>query len=164
MTGTPEALYRGCVFRAEHDSSYDFWNSPDPRWKLCLAFNATTPGEADDVHYFIATSQVNYFRENPHLLSDVLIIQPNEYKFFPAETAIDFRDLRVVPWTKLQSKGLRILGYLTDEGPRSVESATLGCANIRAIAGCVQRRGYESRPAFRGTRRGTGTVVRGRDG
>ncbi len=122
MAGTPVALSRGCVFRAEHDSSYDFWNSPDPRWKLCLAFNVTPPTEADDVHYFIATSQLNYFRENPHLLSDVLILPRNEYIFFPEETAIDFRDLRVVPWPKLQSKGLRILGRLSDEDIRRCES------------------------------------------
>jgi hypothetical protein len=106
-------LPRGCVFRAEHDSSYEFWNSDNPRWKLCLAFNVTPPEASDDVHYFIATSQLTYFRENPHLQSEILILPGNAYRFFPDETAIDFRELRVVSLTKLQSKGLRVLGYLT---------------------------------------------------
>jgi hypothetical protein len=113
---------RGCVFRAEHDSSYEFWNSADPRWKRCLAFNTTPCEPSGDVHYFIATSKLTYFRENPQLLSDVLIIPEKSYRFFPDETAIDFRDLRVVPLAKLQAKGLRILGDLTDEDVRRCES------------------------------------------
>lgn len=122
MTIAPVVLPRGCVFRAEHDASYDFWNSDDPRWKRCLAFNSTPPEPAGDVHYFVATSQINYFRENPHLLSEVLILQPNRYRFFPEETAIDFRDLRIVSLEKLQLKGLRILGNLTPEDVQRCES------------------------------------------
>lgn len=114
MPGTPD-LPRGCVFRAEHDSSYEFWKSDEPRWKRCLAFNAVPPAAADDVHYFIATSKLTYFRENPHFLSDILIFPANAYPFFPEETAIDFRDLRVVALAKLQSKGLRILGHITPQ-------------------------------------------------
>lgn len=112
MPGTPD-ISRGCVFRAEHDSSYEFWNSDEPRWKRCLAFNLVPPSASDDVHYFITTSKLTYFHENPHLLSDILILPANEYRFFPEETAIDFRDLRVVPLAKLQSKGLSILGQIT---------------------------------------------------
>jgi hypothetical protein len=113
MTSIPTFLQRGCAFRAEHDSSYEFWKSTNARWKLCLAFNSTPPAAAGDVHYFIATSKLTYFRENPHLLSDVLIFPPNTYSFFPEETAIDFRDLHIVPLAKLQANGLRILGQLT---------------------------------------------------
>ena len=113
MTSIPTTLQRGCVFRAEHDASYEFWKSADARWKLCLTFNSTPPEITGDVYYFIATSKLAYFRENPHLLSEVLIFPPNTYSFFPEETAIDFRDLRIVPFAKLQAKGLRILGQLT---------------------------------------------------
>jgi hypothetical protein len=113
MTSIPTRLQRGCVFRAEHDPSYDFWKSADARWKLCLTFNSTPPDATSDVHYFIATSKLTYFRENPQLLSEVLILPARTYSFFPEETAIDFRDLHIVPLTKLQSNGLRILGQLT---------------------------------------------------
>lgn len=68
-----------------------------------------------DVHYFIATSQVNYFREHTHLESEVLVLSANVYEFFPAETAIDFRDLRIAPMVKLQAKGLKVLGQLSEE-------------------------------------------------
>jgi hypothetical protein len=113
MSSIPTGLHRGCVFRAEHDSSYEFWKSADARWKLCLTFNATPPDATGDVHYFIATSKLTYFRENPHLLSEVLIFQPNTYSFFSEETAIDLRDLHIVPFVKLQSNGLRIVGELS---------------------------------------------------
>lgn len=106
-------LQRGSVFGAQHDSSYDFWASSDPRWKLCVVFNTTPPAASDDVQYFIATSQVNYFRENALLASEVLILPPGSYPFFPEETAIDFRDLRIVPRPKLESKGLKVLGDLS---------------------------------------------------
>ena len=79
---TPATLQRGCVFRAHHDSSYEFWISPEPRWKLCLAFNYTPADATGYVHYFIATSKLTYFRENPHLFSEVLIFPPNVYNFF----------------------------------------------------------------------------------
>jgi hypothetical protein len=113
MTSIPTFLQRGCVFRAEHDESYEFWKSADARWKLCLTFNSTPPAPTDDVHYFLATSKRTYFRENPHLLSEVVIFPPNTYSFFPEATAIDFRDLLIVPFVKLQANGLRILGKLT---------------------------------------------------
>lgn len=70
-------------------------------------------GPDDEVHYFIATSGVHYFRENPHLLSDVLIFPAKSYSFFPKETAIDFRELRVVTLKNLRQKNLRVLGYLS---------------------------------------------------
>jgi hypothetical protein len=120
------SLPRGSVFGAQHDSSYDFWASGDPRWKLCVAFNAVPPAAADDVHYFIATSQVNYFRENPQLESEVLILAPGSYSFFPEETAIDFRDLRIVPRAKLNSKGLKILGSLSEDDVRKCEAIIRG--------------------------------------
>lgn len=107
------ALQRGCVFGAEHDTSYDFWVSADPRWKRCLAFNTTPPEATEEVHYFLSTSQVNFFREHPQFGAEVLIFPANAYPFFPAETAVDFRDLRAVPMAKLQSKGLRVLGQLS---------------------------------------------------
>src|SRR5438105_2874652 len=113
MASSPTLLQRGCVFRSEHDPSYEFWKSADARWKLCLTFNSAPAEVTDDVHYFIATSKLTYFRENPHLLSEVLILPANTYSFFPDETAIDFRDLYIVPFAKLQSSGLRILGQLT---------------------------------------------------
>ena len=119
---TPATLRRGSVFRAHHDSSYEFWSSDEPRWKLCLAFNSAPPDPAGDVHYFLATSKLTYFRENPHLLSEVLIFPPNMYSFFPEETAIDFRDLRVVTFAKLQTNGLRVLGHLTTEDVKRCES------------------------------------------
>ncbi|HEV7573479.1 MAG TPA: hypothetical protein VGQ21_18430 [Thermoanaerobaculia bacterium] len=129
MTSIPTLLQRGCVFRAEHDASYEFWKSPDARWKLCLAFNSIPADTTSDVHYFIATSKLTYFRENPHLLSEVLIVPPNLYSFFPEETAIDFRDLHVVPFSKLQSNGLRVLGHLTPGDIQRCE-ATIRAARL----------------------------------
>jgi hypothetical protein len=85
MVAAP-TLPRGTVFGADHDDTYEFWNSPDPSWKRCLAFNVTPPTVTDEVHYFIATSQVNAFRENPQLLSDILVFPANSYPFFPKET------------------------------------------------------------------------------
>jgi len=123
MTSPRAALRRGSIFRAEHDSSFEFWKSAEPRWKLCLAFNSIPPATDGDVHYFIATSKIAYFRENPHLLSEVLLFPPNAYDFFPEETAIDFRELRIVPFAKLESKGLRILGQLTAVDIERCESA-----------------------------------------
>jgi hypothetical protein len=121
MTQTP-LIERGCVFGADHDSTYGFWISKDPRWKRCLAFNLTPPSVHDDVHYFIATSQVNYLREHPLLASDVRIFAANAYSFLPEETAIDFRELRVVPLAKLQTKGLKFLGKLSTDDIRSCET------------------------------------------
>lgn len=78
-----EELRRGCVFGADHDASLQFWVS-DPKCKRCLLFNAVPPTDAENAHYFIATaSGVDYFRENGHLLSDVLILPANSYPFFP---------------------------------------------------------------------------------
>jgi hypothetical protein len=129
MTSIPTRLQRGCVFRAEHDTSYEFWKSAESRWKLCLTFNSTSLEATGDVHYFIATSKLTYFRENPHLLSEVLIFQPNTYSFFPEETAIDFRDLHIVPFAKLQSNGLRIVGALTAADVERCE-ATIRAARL----------------------------------
>lgn len=117
----PQTLRRGSVFGAHHDSSYEFWQSSDPRWKLCLAFNSTPPDPAGDVYYFIATSKLTYFRENPQLLSEILILAAGSYAFFPEETAIDFRELRTAPLAKLLSKGLRVLGDLSAEDVRRCE-------------------------------------------
>lgn len=117
----PPQLERGCVFGADHDSTFGFWISRDPRWKRCLAFNFTPPPVNDDVHYFIATSRVNYFREHPLLMPDVRIFAASSYSFFPEETAIDFRELRVVPLAKLRTKGLKLLGKLSTDDLRSCE-------------------------------------------
>lgn len=123
----PPTLQRGRVFGAHHDSSYEFWQkSEPPRWKLCLAFNSEAPDAQGDVYYFIATSKVTYFRENPQLLSDVLILAKGSYPFFPEETAIDFRDLRSVPIVKLLSKGLRVLGDLSVDDIRKCETVIKG--------------------------------------
>jgi hypothetical protein len=54
---TARTLYRGMVFRAEHDSTYDFWGGEQPRNKLCLVFNAAPVSEGEDVHYFLTTLQ-----------------------------------------------------------------------------------------------------------
>ena len=120
-------LTRGCVFGATHDPSYDFWDVSQPaKWKLCVVFNVEEPAADDDqVHYFIAThSGVNYFRENPHLQSDVLILPANAYSCFPKETAIDFRNLRSVSLKKLRQKGMKILDHLsTDDIQRCVKVA-----------------------------------------
>jgi hypothetical protein len=85
------ALPRGTVFRAEHDSSYLLWQSDEPR-SIAVAFNLTLPSAAGDaVHYFLATSKVARFRENPTILDEVAIFAAGSYPFFPEETAIDFR-------------------------------------------------------------------------
>ena len=106
-------LERGCVFGADHDTTYKFWVS-QPKWKRCLLFNLSPPGDADDAHYFIATaSGVSYFYEHPLLLPDVLMFPASSYAFFPKETAIDFRELRIVPMKKLRQKNLKVLGYLS---------------------------------------------------
>lgn len=111
--GAAEELRRGCVFGADHDTSFNFWVA-DPKWKRCLLFNLSPPGNSDEAHYFIATaSGVHYFREHEHLLSDVLIFPAGAYPFFPKETAIDFRELCVVPVKKLRQKNLRLLGHLS---------------------------------------------------
>jgi len=121
MTSPPPTLQRGRVFGARHDASYEFWQSSDPRWKLCVAFNATPPELTDDIQYFMTTSKLTYFRENTHLASEVLILAAGSYLFFPEETAIDFRDLRSVPISKLLTKGLKILGDLTGEDVKRCE-------------------------------------------
>lgn len=119
----PPTLGRGRVFGAQHDSSYEFWQSTEPpRWKLCVSFNAEPPEPQGDVYYFIATSKLTYFRENPQLLSEILIFGKGSYAFFPEETAIDFRDLRTVPVAKLLSKGLRVLGDLSAKDVQRCEA------------------------------------------
>ena len=123
------SLGRGAVFGASHDASYDFWVSGEPKWKMCLAFNVNPPAANDDVHYFIATSNVGFFRENPHLLSDVLILPARAYPFFPEETVLDFRDLCVVPLAKLQAKGLKLLGKLNESDVTRCEN-TIRSARI----------------------------------
>ena len=109
----PAVLQRGTVFGAQHDDTYDWWQSEEPKWKWCLVFNAKPLQPDEDVLYFVATSQLTYFRENPNLLTDILILAAGTYPFFPVETAIDFRDLRMVPLAKLLEKGLRIAGLLS---------------------------------------------------
>ena len=107
-------IERGCIFGAEHDASFEGWISQQPRWKLCLAFNAVPPAHSDEVLYFIATSGVSYFRENHQLADDVLILPPNSYSFLPKETALDFRGLCVVSFAKLLGKKFELLGRLND--------------------------------------------------
>jgi hypothetical protein len=111
MTGP--TLQRGTVFRAEHDDSFDFWRSPEPRNKIALVFNATPVDAAADVHYFLATSKVMRYRENPAVLSDTLIFPAGTYPFFTEETLLDFSTLCTVPYAKLLGKGLQVLGSLT---------------------------------------------------
>ncbi|HXH95429.1 MAG TPA: hypothetical protein VNN25_27885 [Thermoanaerobaculia bacterium] len=115
------ALHRGVIFRAEHDDSYPFWGDNEPpRSKLCLVFNAD-PVQEGDVHYFLATSKVDRYRESPSILSDVLILPPASYPFFPRETLIDFRRLCVVSIEKLVTKRLTLRGVLSDEDIRRCE-------------------------------------------
>jgi hypothetical protein len=122
-------LVRGTVFRAEHDDSFEFWNSSDPRSKLCLTFNLTPPTAGGDVHYFLATSKVSSYRENPSILSDTFIISPGRYAFFPDETLIDFRTLCVVPMDKLIGKRLEVKGELSKEDLAATEKI-VGVARI----------------------------------
>ena len=108
-----EELRRGCVFGADHDTTLEFWVA-DPKWKRCLLFNASPPGEADNAHYFFATaSGVGFFQQHTNLMSDVLILPANSYPFFPKETALDFREVHVVPMKKLREMNLRVLGHLS---------------------------------------------------
>ncbi len=114
-------LNRGVIFRAEHDDSYPFWGDNQARSKLCLVFNAEPVGEGEDVHYFLATSKIARHRESPSILSDVLILPPASYPFFPLETLIDFRSLCVVPVDKLMTKRLTLRGVLSPEDIRRCE-------------------------------------------
>jgi hypothetical protein len=126
-------LHRGVIFRAEHDDSYPFWGDNEARSKLCLVFNADPVREGDDVHYFLATSKIARHRESPSILSDVLILPPDSYPFFPLETLIDFRSLCVVSIEKLVTKKLTLRGVLNAEDVRAAkrslpkhESSTIG--------------------------------------
>jgi len=122
-------LRRGTVFRAEHDDSFAFWESGDPRWKLCLVFNVTPPDNADDVYYFLATSKVSKYRENPSILSDTLILPAGAYPFFPEETLLDFRTLCIVSLDKLMGKGMKVVGELNAADLRKCEEIA-GTARI----------------------------------
>ena len=119
-------IVRGTIFRAEHDSSFDFWESAEPRKKFCIAFNLSAITEKDDVHYFICTKDVSRFRENTSLLSDCLIVPKGSYNCFPLETAIDTSYLCVVPFAKLNSKGLKVVGTLTATDVQKLESIVSG--------------------------------------
>jgi hypothetical protein len=110
---TAPVLTRGTVFRAEHDASFIGWHDDEPRWKICIAFDAQPPGETDYVHYFMATSNVAKYRENPVLMGDVAFFAKNSYPFFSKETAVDFRELNSVTLAKLRRHGLRIVGTLS---------------------------------------------------
>lgn len=90
-------IVRGVVFGAEHDSTYEFWESEEPRWKRCVAFNVTQPKLDEDVLYFICTSNVSFFREHPQFLSDAVFFAANSYQFFQDETVLDLRTLAAVP-------------------------------------------------------------------
>jgi len=114
-------LHRGVIFRAEHDDSYPFWGDNEPRSKLCLVFNADPVLEGDDVHYFLATSKIAKHRESPSILSDVLILSPASYPFFPLETLIDFRSLCVVSVEKLVTTRLTLRGVISPEDIRRCE-------------------------------------------
>lgn len=124
----PRMLSRGIVFRAEHDSTYEFWgNDQPPRSKLCLAFNADPVSDGGDVHYFLTTSKVTRYRETPSILSDVLILPPGSYDFFPDETLLDFRRLCVVSFSKLVTHRMTIKGTIGEEDIRR-------CADIASTA------------------------------
>jgi hypothetical protein len=130
--GALDELRRGCVFGAVHDPTYPFWRSDEVKWKRCLMFNLTPPTESDDAHYFIATaSGVHFFRENPHLLSDVLLFPAGSYPFFPEETAVDFRELCIIPIRKLQQNSLRPLGHLSAE---DIERCVMTAKAARQLA------------------------------
>jgi hypothetical protein len=131
---TIPSLTRGTVFRAEHDDSFEFWTAGEPpRSKLCLVFNVTSPAGAEDVHYFLTTSKVSVYRENPSILSDTFIIPAGQYEFFPEETLIDFRTLCFAPLDKLKSKRLRVLGKIS-------EADVLACAKVAGAARILENR------------------------
>lgn len=131
---TTRTLYRGTVFRAEHDSTYDFWGSEQPpRSKLCLVFNADPVSDGDEVQYFLTTSKVTKYRETPSILSDVLILPPASYDFFPDETLLDFRHLCVVPFAKLATHRISIKGKISEEDVRR-------CAEIISKARLLENR------------------------
>jgi L-ascorbate metabolism protein UlaG (beta-lactamase superfamily) len=114
-------LYRGTVFRAMHDSSYPFWRDGEPpREKFGVVFNVE-PVSHGDVHYFLTSSKIWKYQD---VLSDVLILPVGSYDFFPEETLIDFRYLRIVPLAKLESHGMDPKGPLTmDDVYRCMEIA-----------------------------------------
>ena len=120
-------LDRGTVFRAIHDSSYAFWHDDEPpRAKFCVVFNVN-PVSHGDVHYFMTSSRIWKYQD---VLSDVLIIPPGTYDFFPEETLIDVRYLCIVPLAKLMTKNMEIKGPLTvDDVYRCAEIA----ANAKAL-------------------------------
>jgi hypothetical protein len=122
-------LLRGTVFRAEHDDSFEFWRSPAPRNKIGLVFNVNRVDAPGDVHYFLATSKVSKYRENPAVLSDTLIFPAGTYPFFTEETLLDFTSLCTVPYAKLLEKGLLVLGSLTAADVARC-AKTIGAARI----------------------------------
>jgi hypothetical protein len=107
-------LQRGSVFRAEHDPSFIGWHDDEPRSKICVVFNATPPSLTDDVHYFMATSQVTIYRENPNLMGDALEFPKGSYPFFTKDTVVNFRELYVVPFAKLRRHKFALVGALSE--------------------------------------------------
>ncbi len=108
-----QSITRGCVFGATHDATFEFWIDDKPKWKRCLAFGLTPPSDDEDAHYFIGTSNVNRFTEQPLLMTDCLIFEAGSYPFFPEKTAIDFSELCIVPMEMLRKKGLKTLGHMS---------------------------------------------------
>jgi hypothetical protein len=101
------------VFRAEHDDTFVGWYDSEPRWKICVAFNVAPPRPEDDVLYFMATSQVTLYRENPVLMGDALEFPRDSYPFFTKDTIVNFREVYAAPLSKLKQHGLRVEGTLS---------------------------------------------------
>jgi hypothetical protein len=120
-------LVRGCIFAAEHDPSFgSAWVSEVAEWKKCLAFNlAPAISDSDEAHYFLATAEVWRFKENPQLMSEVLILPAGKYDFFPKETAIEFSELWIVPLSKLKQHRAKVQGHLSlDDLQRCIDVAS----------------------------------------
>lgn len=116
-------IHRGVVFRAVHDDTYEYWLASEPQAKFCVAFNLAPPSINDEVHYFLTTSNTARYTENPHLLSECLILKKGAYPFFNADTAIEFDHLYRVSFAKLIGKRLWVRGVLSASDIAACESA-----------------------------------------
>ena len=132
VSGTPSVptLTRGCVFRAEHDDSFVGWRDTTPRKKICVAFNAVPPGLPDEVHYFMATSQVAFYHDNPNLMSDAVEFPAGSYPFFPEQTIVNFREMYSATLAKLRQHSFKPLGSLSPADIKRCEDVARGAMQL----------------------------------
>jgi hypothetical protein len=69
--------------------------------------------EKDLVLAFVTTSQLQFFKDNPKLESEIVRIEPGQFKAFTRETAIDCRELHEMKIGRLN--------YLHEQGKLSVK-------------------------------------------